>query len=883
MSPRKRKQPDPDLGSLQQSDTSSRSNSKLPIATSSSSVEPQPKLVHGNARYNRIHYACLECARRKQKCNRKRPCQHCIERGIPESCRPHPSHDDNLDIPQDPDTEQRLRRIEHLLDDYLPRILVKVDKDSRTLSKPLSHPINSQELCQQAIPTYTATAQDSAQLEDPDPDHLEPQGRLSPETGLYNNGPTSHIKSILGDLPGSPQSIQPLNLPIRTVGSSSDFDESVMRYGRPAPPSHELLGALISRDHCQVLIDHYLTQIDWMRQPLPRTRLRQAFDSFWQSGPKITAHNINIFAIMCGICAVAALSVQHVLFPSRHQERSQLARHFHYAGRKALLMSTMLGCEDVDQIIAFVLSCHFLVLDRRVGESYIVGASVVPAALAIGLHRDGTKLGLPPQQVELRRRVWAAVYCMDRALAVHTGRPALLDDRFCDTRLVDDQIDFDSRSLCTAASRAQPLPFPPPSVYTLTLYRQQLARLEGEAAAFSQTLGSHIGIGDVLAFDHKIRRFQETLPRYFHARLTEDGVFYDTSLDATYPFLLTHRFLLHSDINALRIVLLRPFLLRSRRSISARFAPARKACIEAALHNAEMLRTSVRHLRASVPTPEQRLVWRAQIGTQSWFQSLLVCGLGMFMEPSARIASRLRSHLEYYIEEYHGKGFIAMDDMSEREAKVISMFMSRFEQMSEAGAPEEAHSNMHPSSSSDSEAWHASSCNGIARTEPGTARFIDGRQNRELRSAPGSLLESRDASATGNVELDKAGAYGDSAFNTKVRSRSLQMPSVTNEQCSPPLPVGAVQHGGEGHAPVPMGMPPYTDPNVTAKEFQVPPSSMRLASALRMAPSSSLDQLLSPFEASGSEATMASASSSGSQNPDVDPAYWQALIDKILS
>ncbi|CDR99584.1 hypothetical protein [Sporisorium scitamineum] len=739
MSPRKRKQPEPDLGTQQQSDRSSSSDSKQLLEKPSSSVEPPPKLAHGNAKYNRIHYACVECYRRKQKCNRERPCQHCIERGIPESCTTYQSRDDNLD---NLDTGQRLRRIEHLLDDYLPTILLKVDKETRPLSTSPSHPANGQDGAQQQ-----------------DLDDLEPEGRLSPETGLYNNGPTSHITSILGGLPGSPPRIQPLNLPIRTVGPSSDFDESVMQYGRPAPPSHELLGALISRDHCDVLTDRYLTQIDWMRQPLPKRRLRDAFDGFWQSGPKIAAQTINIFAIMCNLCAIAALSVQHVLFPSRHQERSQLARRFHYAGRRALLMSAMLGRQDVDQIMAWILSCHFLVLDRRFGETYIVGASVVPAALAIGLHRDGTKLGLPAQDAELRRRVWAAVYCMDRALAVHTGRPALIDDRLCDTRLVDDQMDLDSMTLCTAASRAQLLGLPPPSTYTLTFYRQQLARLEGEAAAFSQTIGSQISIGDVLALDHKIRRFQEMLPPYFHARLTEDGIYYNRSLDSTYPFLLTHRFLIHSDITGLRIMLLRPFLLRSRRSIGAKFAPTREACIEAALHNVEMLRTSVRDLRGSVPTPEQRLVWRAQIGTQSWFQSLLVCGLGLLMDLFGPIASRLKSHLEYYIEEYHDKGFIAMDDMSEREAEVISMFLSRFEQMMEAGASEQGPSNT-GQSTSDSEAWQNRTLSDFGMAGRDLVRSMDGRQTREARSAVGSILAPEDDTvANGNTEPDKTGVY----------------------------------------------------------------------------------------------------------------------------
>ena len=34
-------------------------------------------------RKKRVHYSCEECHRRKQKCNRECPCQHCVARGIP--------------------------------------------------------------------------------------------------------------------------------------------------------------------------------------------------------------------------------------------------------------------------------------------------------------------------------------------------------------------------------------------------------------------------------------------------------------------------------------------------------------------------------------------------------------------------------------------------------------------------------------------------------------------------------------------------------------------------------------------------------------------------------------------------------------------------------
>lgn len=971
MSSRKRKKPVSDLPIQLRACSSTSSGSEQTVDHTSSSVQQRPKLVNGNAKYNRIHYACIECYRRKQRCNRERPCQHCIARGIPETCKTYQPGDEDLH------TEARLMRIERLLDDYLPRILHNVDTKSNTEWNSPSRLAYTQENCQQCMAADKLVTEKDAHKEDSD--HLELEGRLSPETGLYNNGPTSHITSILDGIPGSPPKIQPLNLPIRTVGTTSDIDESMIQYGRPSPPSLELLATLISQDYCNILIDHYFTQINWIRQPLPVKRVRESFDCFWESEPKISIQSINIFAMMCNLCAIASLSVQHVLFPSQHQERSQVARRFHYAGRRALLMSMILGRQDVDQIIAWILSCHFLVLDRRFGEAYTVGASVISAALAIGLHRDGTKLGLSAEEVEIRRRVWAAVYCMDRALAVNTGRPALINDHFCDTQLVNDQADVNGITLCPGALETQTIGIPPPTTYTLTLYRQQLARLEGAVAAFLQSLGSQFSIGDVLTLDQKIQRFQEMLPSYYRATLTRDGIYYDASLDSTYSFLLTHRFLIHSDINGLRVVLLRPFLLRSRQSNGAKFAPTRQACIEAALHNAEMLRTSVRDLRASHPTPEARLVWRAQIGTQSWFQSLLICGLGLLMDPLAPIASRLKSHLEYYTQEYHMKGFIAMDDMSEREAKVIGMFLSRHEQVMKAntsvtkGASEEGPS--HTGQLSESEAMRSGSFSHVNMAGRETLHAVSSRKVREARmDRSSSILAPSDTIANDITEPDPCAVYNNmqlaadqhndvlphaSSSTMQTSTAPLQQhsqhqhkdglpyvggwqqshwrpwpvasedallvhahshdkmhgvaptsispqvgnqrtmvdrpesdmrdrpkqpgnQSVMDETSSQPFPIRAVPQRAQSH-PVLNYESAYSNSGSATLDIEVPSSSTRLAFELGMPNSSTLDMLLSPSEAFGTDPAMASASTTAFQNPDIDPAYWQDLIDKILS
>jgi hypothetical protein len=43
----------------------------------------------GKKKKRRIALACAECAKRKQRCNRETPCQHCLSRRVPELCVPY--------------------------------------------------------------------------------------------------------------------------------------------------------------------------------------------------------------------------------------------------------------------------------------------------------------------------------------------------------------------------------------------------------------------------------------------------------------------------------------------------------------------------------------------------------------------------------------------------------------------------------------------------------------------------------------------------------------------------------------------------------------------------------------------------------------------------
>ncbi|KAI9494489.1 fungal-specific transcription factor domain-containing protein [Zychaea mexicana] len=62
---------------------------------------------------------------------------------------------------------------------------------------------------------------------------------------------------------------------------------------------------------------------------------------------------------------------------------------------------------------------------------WFITGTAIRMAQDLGLHRSSTRWLLPEHEIELRRRIWYAVYVMDKWIAAELGRPvAILDEEF---------------------------------------------------------------------------------------------------------------------------------------------------------------------------------------------------------------------------------------------------------------------------------------------------------------------------------------------------------------------------------------------------------------------------------------------------------------------
>ncbi|KAK0539874.1 hypothetical protein OC842_000758 [Tilletia horrida] len=599
---------------------------------------------------------------------RHRPCSNCVNRRIPHLCRTFDPATDSSDV------ATRLSRLEKMVGDYLPAILDRLDGPRSGMSTRF-------DMGPRQHPNFHAPEEDVDEAT---------RGSFGP-TGMYIGSSTNvyAVGTVLEDVP--PQEIPAAagHVTINATGAEQDLDSVLSEFGWPAlgttlSPSAMLVAALPHRSTCDLLLDHFYKDLNWLRHPLPQRSLREAFDLFFDSGPKLTADNLNIFAILALICSIASLSIDSSVFTGRQHSRIVATRRLQWAARQALAMSTATGRGDLDAVLAWHLLCRVLLLERRQEEACLASGSSVKLAQAIGLHRDGVKLKIEPAETERRRRLWAIIFTTECYLSWFTGRPASLQQDAIDS-LPPNEDDEDG-DIC-------PITVPrPPDVPTITgmtvhRYRFALGSFFLRICELQQSLRP-VSYNEVLAIDRELLEWRDALPSYFKCPLGPTGAIeMDTSFDEYYPFLAPQRYLLESDFDQSRICLHRSYLLLSRNKGGSRYLPSRRACVEAAHHD-------ILHRSALVASMKEKFdkpfinIWNVHYHSTKHFSSVAICGIALLSDPSSAQAATLRGHLVHFLEiaklkEQHSPDSPFLE-MYQREASIIRLFLEKADELAAA-------------------------------------------------------------------------------------------------------------------------------------------------------------------------------------------------------
>ena len=103
------------------------------------------------------------------------------------------------------------------------------------------------------------------------------------------------------------------------------------------------------------------------------------------------------------------------------ETRIELIQRYHFAARNALVRASFLKTTEMPILQALVL---FLMASRHSYDAHtywILTGVAVRIAQRMGLHRDGDKLGLPPFEVQMRRRMFYQLLPLDGGASQRAG------------------------------------------------------------------------------------------------------------------------------------------------------------------------------------------------------------------------------------------------------------------------------------------------------------------------------------------------------------------------------------------------------------------------------------------------------------------------------
>ncbi|PNS21881.1 hypothetical protein CAC42_479 [Sphaceloma murrayae] len=416
---------------------------------------PAPKESSGAPRIrrrNRVIASCLECRRRKLKCDKQAPCTNCAK--FRRDCLYLAPALDSVSQQKLAEIKEKMGTLEQTLERDVARkdkINTKIEIESDEDDVPEFEDEKDLE------PTPFASL-DQVYEDDADDDLMDlgvqlGKMRVSERIGGFvrpkmaeelNNwgeqgkkaNPVEAAQPSRSGFPASAQNWLLSENPSVYLGPGPDYLAPASGFFFPTSSANSLPEMLPTRSTCDGLFAHYWTAVHPVATLVHKSSFQNLYNLFWQHVMIGTEPPASTQAVMFACMFNAAVSLpDESTLQTFGIPRSILVEKLQSSTEKSLAKANFLRTTKLETMQAFVM--YLIPLCRaEVSRSHsALTGTAIRLAECMGLHRDGSHYGFSAVETHVRRLVWYHLCFLDIRTCEATGpRPQIHKDDF-DTKL----------------------------------------------------------------------------------------------------------------------------------------------------------------------------------------------------------------------------------------------------------------------------------------------------------------------------------------------------------------------------------------------------------------------------------------------------------------
>ncbi|KIW93273.1 uncharacterized protein Z519_05878 [Cladophialophora bantiana CBS 173.52] len=376
-------------------------------------------------------FSCIRCFERKVKCDKQSPCSNCVKSKVECTFRIPPAPRRRKKRTQEDLLLARLKKCEELLKSKGIDIDTEVTSTVASTSTVLESPSSTQPIStpQQHSPSTESVIAKQREIFAAYPPELQKSGQLIVDQGKSRFIENPLWASLSDEFRQPNEAIAEYSEDEDEIGSpleeSTDF---VLGY---TPSSNSVQQLHPSPSNILILWQVFLDNINPMSKLIHQPTLHK---TLVQASSQLDNLPRGLEALMFAIYSSAVYSIDDDECEMKLGEpRKILLARYRHATRKALARARFLATSELVVLQAFFLYLLTMREDYDSRTTWTLAGVASRVAQGMGLHRDGTSLGVSPFETEMRRRLWWQITTLDFRSAELSGSGRSGDFSMSDT------------------------------------------------------------------------------------------------------------------------------------------------------------------------------------------------------------------------------------------------------------------------------------------------------------------------------------------------------------------------------------------------------------------------------------------------------------------